>query len=392
MSVIEELSGSKFDFPEYQGAPSCELMVAALPRSGSTAFCSALWETGRLGSPMEYLNFELIAKFPRWANLLQNPTRYWATVQQYRTSPNGVFSFKMFPQNYKSILSLSSDLLEQIRPTHVVYLTRRDLDRQAISYSRAMQSSAWFEDAAEFRCAVYNPKHISTCKKLLIRQMQEWEHIFAITETNVLRVTYEEFIENKDCAINAVCEFLGEECIGTSIQLPQTRIQRDEETEVWVKQYQDSSDYVPNILPLVRNDELIFDNQSILSPTIEVRDSFSPRGRGVYARCDFQTGDLVECAPVIIIQDSLLPELLKRYVFNWPELATGTAQRAIALGYGSLYNHAASPNLSYSLDLPQRGIRFIAKAEIRCGSELTINYNTGDGIQGDLPDNLFKSL
>ncbi len=390
MSVIQEMFESKFDFPEFHGAPGRELMVAALPRSGSTAFCSALWETGRLGSPLEYLNFELIERFPRWASLLQDPLRYWAVVQQNRTSPNGIFSFKMFPRNYKSISSLSSDLLKRIQPTHVIYLTRRDLDHQAVSYSRAMQSNAWFADAVKFRSAVYNPKHISACKKLLIRQMQDWETIFGITQTSVLRVQYEEFIDNKPATIHTVSEFIGDECGSASIQLPQTKIQRDAKTEVWVKQFQDSSDYVPDILPLVRNEELKFQHESIFSPTVEIRDSFSPRGRGVYARCDFQIGDLVECAPVVTIQGSILPDPLNRYVFNWPEPANGTSQRAIALGYGSLYNHATSPNLSYWLDLPNRSIRFIARTTVKYGTELTINYNAADGIQGDMPDKLFN--
>ncbi len=97
---------------------------------------------------------------------------------------------------------------------------------------------------------------ISACKKLLIRQMQDWETIFGITQTSVLRVQYEEFIDNKPATIHTVSEFIGDECGSASIQLPQTKIQRDAKTEVWVKQFQDSSDYVPDILPLVRNEEL----------------------------------------------------------------------------------------------------------------------------------------
>jgi LPS sulfotransferase NodH len=391
VSVVQELFETEYDFPEFDRPPTREIMVAALPRSGSTAFALALWETGHLGSPLEYLNFELVSRFPRWAGELADPPRYWEHVQRVRTAPNGVFSFKMFPQNYRSLAADCPALLERICPTHVVYLTRKDLDRQSISYSRAIQSGAWFGDAAAVRSAVYNEKHISTCKKLLIRQMQDWERIFAITETNVLRMTYEEFEEDKSLAINSVAEFIGEDVSCKSMQLPQTKIQRNAETEVWIRRYQDSEEYLPNSLPPVRDDALIFPSESMSPPKVQIKDSLSPRGRGVYAGQHFALGDLVECAPVIIVQQALLPKTIARYMFDWQESATGETQRAVALGYGSLYNHADSPNMSFHLDPEQQAIRFIAKDNIQCGSELTINYNVSSGDQGDMPDLWFMA-
>jgi LPS sulfotransferase NodH len=102
-------------------------MIAAVPRSGSTLLCTTLWESGVLGAPLEYLNFGFMTHVPRWSRALCRPTEYWEELQKVRTSPNGVFSYKMFSSNYKRIGELSQDLLARIAPTHVVYITRANL-------------------------------------------------------------------------------------------------------------------------------------------------------------------------------------------------------------------------------------------------------------------------
>jgi SET domain-containing protein len=57
------------------------------------------------------------------------------------------------------------------------------------------------------------------------------------------------------------------------------------------------------------------------------------------------------------------------YVFIW-----GKKTVAIALGYGSLYNHSYSPNARY-YDGPGRTKVFMALRTIRAGEEILVNYN-----------------
>ena len=47
---------------------------------------------------------------------------------------------------------------------------------------------------------------------------------------------------------------------------------------------------------------------------------------------------------------------------------------ALALGYGSLYNHSYQPNARYD-DQPAGAMTFTALRDIRAGEEITINYN-----------------
>jgi hypothetical protein len=77
-----------------------------------------------------------------------------------------------------------------------------------------------------------------------------------------------------------------------------------------------------------------------------------------------------------------LPEDIKKIVFHW-ELREGLpdiqATQALALGYGSLYNHNNPSNMRFETDKPALLIRFIAVRYINVGEELTVNYNSDSG-------------
>jgi hypothetical protein len=88
--VSTALYCEEYDFQSRLAPPATELMVAATPRSGSTAFCLELWRTGVLGAPLEYANFELLGRIQRWKTAHERVTQYWRELQGLRTSTNGV--------------------------------------------------------------------------------------------------------------------------------------------------------------------------------------------------------------------------------------------------------------------------------------------------------------
>ena len=63
---------------------------------------------------------------------------------------------------------------------------------------------------------------------------------------------------------------------------------------------------------------------------------------------------------------------LASYYYEWGE---DCEQGAIALGYGSLYNHSYEPNARFEFHEDQDCLEFIALREIEAGEEITINYN-----------------
>ena len=110
------------------------------------------------------------------------------------------------------------------------------------------------------------------------------------------------------------------------------------------------------------------------SHLVEIRNS-RKKGRGVFARKDIKKGEIIERVPLLIVTwDEIADSELADYAFVLTDKKV-----AIALGYGSLYNHSYAPNARYDDDGKKTKV-FSAVKNIKSGEEITVNYN------GD-PDN-----
>lgn len=87
-------------------------------------------------------------------------------------------------------------------------------------------------------------------------------------------------------------------------------------------------------------------------------------------------GTLIEICPVIVISEKDLPIIhethLHDYYFLWSD---DGKEAAIALGFGSLYNHAYRPNAEYITNRENKSIDVFAIEDILAGAEITFNYN-----------------
>ncbi len=112
---------------------------------------------------------------------------------------------------------------------------------------------------------------------------------------------------------------------------------------------------------------------------IEVKES-SVHGRGVFAKRDFNEGELIEDCPVIVFSKEELEEIDKTvfydYYFAWEK-----NKGAIALGLGSLYNHSYAPNAVYLKDFKNNRITFKSIRPIESGEEIFTNYNGDPSLQ-----------
>lgn len=104
--------------------------------------------------------------------------------------------------------------------------------------------------------------------------------------------------------------------------------------------------------------------------------SVAGKGRGVVAARRFAEREVVERDPVLVIPAGDWPHLqrtvVSKYCFLWHE---GRDEAAVALGYGSLFNHAYTPNVKAQIHLRERVIEFVAVRDIAEGEEITLNYN-----------------
>jgi uncharacterized protein len=117
----------------------------------------------------------------------------------------------------------------------------------------------------------------------------------------------------------------------------------------------------------------VFEGQMALtqSDAIEVK-RVRGKGRGVFARRPIEAGEVIETCPVLVLPAGSVEDVsagIGGYVFEW-----GRGRLALALGYGSLYNHSYRPNACY-VDLAGRTKVFTAIRDIAAGEEITVNYN-----------------
>lgn len=107
------------------------------------------------------------------------------------------------------------------------------------------------------------------------------------------------------------------------------------------------------------------------------------KGRGVFAKINIKKGQKIEEVPVIFMKsdefhDTNPSDVGENYVYYWDE-----DRVAVALGYGSLYNHAYEPNADYEFD--EHTISYIAMRDIAQDEEIFINYENDPDDQSPLP-------
>ena len=104
------------------------------------------------------------------------------------------------------------------------------------------------------------------------------------------------------------------------------------------------------------------------------------RGRGVFAAAPIAEGTLIERCAVIVVPPEEVETLnrtrLGSYHFQWGGTRDASA---IALGFGSLYNHAHDPNALYVRRYADEVIEFVSLRAIAEGEEITVSYNGAIG-------------
>lgn len=99
-------------------------------------------------------------------------------------------------------------------------------------------------------------------------------------------------------------------------------------------------------------------------------------GRGVFTLRNINKGEVVERCPVLILSAKDRKRIdttqLYNYYFWW---GTDKKRAAIALGFGSLYNHSYEPNVVYLRDFKRKLLVFKALRNIQKNEQLLVNYN-----------------
>ncbi len=100
------------------------------------------------------------------------------------------------------------------------------------------------------------------------------------------------------------------------------------------------------------------------------------RGRAVFTSKKIKKGTVIEIAPMIVFSEKdrelINDTFIYEYYFEWGKSGR---KGALALGFGSLYNHSYTPNARYIPDFDLNILEFEAIRDIKAGEEITTNYN-----------------
>jgi LPS sulfotransferase NodH len=247
LDQIETGYEARFDFPARAGEPTVTYLLASVPRAGSTLLSHMLWETGCLGAPLEYLNFDPAGPYAFAASSPDAQRELWHSVLHRRTSPNGVFGLKAFPLQLQKLQRHNPPLLADVlaamlprqAPRHVVYLRRRDRVAQTVSYARAAMSGVWRrEQESAGAPAAYSHEALEAAERGIAFQESLWERMFADLRIEPLRLFHEDVLADGTAVMQQVATYIGVTLDpSAAVNVPKIEKQTEGDSREWIERY-----------------------------------------------------------------------------------------------------------------------------------------------------------
>ncbi len=202
-------------------------IICSLPRSGSTLLGAALAKTGLAGNPREYFKKDTLAVMnsrfglPADAPLSQSVEKVVVTT---RTS-NGVFGQKVMWNHLEELvagltandahlrnLPIQNLVAKFFQKPKLIFIRRENRIKQAISYSKAMQSDVWHKfqgTEAEEKFLSFDYCQIKTVLNNIERQEQQWKKFLQDGNFEYYETTYETLVGDFEKTMTEILEFLG---------------------------------------------------------------------------------------------------------------------------------------------------------------------------------------
>ena len=198
--------GTEYDFGEFSGSPHVYLL-ASTGRSGSHFLGSLLFETGQLGSPLEYLHPKHMARWQSQLGTSGNVETLTALFRR-RTSPTGWFGLKAHWPQFSPFIS-DEPMFEKLAIKKYIYIERRDKIAQAISMVIAQQSNSWISFQKPTCEVSYDFEAINKAMSALVAQETEWEKFFNDSRISPLRIIYEDLQQEPHENMQKIRDFFG---------------------------------------------------------------------------------------------------------------------------------------------------------------------------------------
>lgn len=216
-ALPDRLFDKTYDFPRFIRKPSVYI-IAATPRSGSHYLGHLLFATKKLGAPLEYLN---VANYRRWSQIVgsEDPAAVFSEIMTRRTSPSGWFGLQAHWFHLANLarFNIPRDMLKFRR---IIWIRRRDLVEQAISFAIALQTGAWTSFHKPLGKPIYNYQAIADCADAIKHMEYAWAQFLAQTSTPHLSLYYEDVRVNEMETVAYILGWFGLPPLEISLSVP----------------------------------------------------------------------------------------------------------------------------------------------------------------------------
>jgi LPS sulfotransferase NodH len=165
-----------------------------------------LTSTGVLGRPLEYFNgpARRVLDHPDFPD---DPEAQLAAITNLGATPNGVYGFKLFMSQFDQVARTRWPC--RLPGLTFVYLERRDVLGQAISWVRAGQTGQYRSTSPVQGTPAYDPLLIRARLSMLLVEQARWRDYFAVNAVTPLFLVYEDVLRAPARAVRAVGRRVG---------------------------------------------------------------------------------------------------------------------------------------------------------------------------------------
>ncbi|QND51910.1 hypothetical protein HB779_08335 [Phyllobacterium sp. 628] len=168
--------------------------ICTSPRTGSNYLCELISSTNVLGNPDEYFNWPegRLVDDPAHDDSVEGRLRIALSNGQ---TQNGIYGLKLFAHQH-DIISSKIHWRSYLPNLSFVFLTRRDLIGQAISWALAVQTGKFRSNQDAFGEPDYDSDLIEELLLEIVKENARWQLYFAAAGIQPLSFVYEDVISD----------------------------------------------------------------------------------------------------------------------------------------------------------------------------------------------------
>lgn len=257
-----DLATAEHDYPDWSGPPARSILICTHPRSGSTLLGEAIYFSGDLGCPLEYLHAGFRLRLQKEWGVRETGDLVRAMWRR-RTAPGGTLSVKLMwrdvqelalerdPVASRAIVSSPpeavpreayrrvAELLGELFPSPIcVHLQRRDRLRQAVSAMIAAQTGQWRSIPGAEMHREREPEYDEAVVTRLIAYSDfchgHWRNLITAMEAPGLSLAYEDLVRDFSGSVGGLLAALGSSGSPPPVRM---RRQADRDSEAFVLRY-----------------------------------------------------------------------------------------------------------------------------------------------------------